>query len=181
MLYIYSMRYRHYLSGILLLLLAPALNAQRQHKKNDRREDSTIAAMRGRLLLPLAHFTDRVGFGLRRKDALNWYNPGISFITDGPAYIRCSWAGTVAAVSELDGAWLLIVKTGTIYLSYYGLSNCSLQRGDQVRQGQLLGQLIRTAEGAYTLDFLLTCKEKMIDPEPWLAPAGCGEADAAIL
>ena len=68
------------------------------------------------------------------------------------AYIRASFSGTVKEVQKEEGVSLLIDYGDGIEIKYMGLEESSINKGDKVEKGSVLGGIMNTKESTATIE-----------------------------
>jgi septal ring factor EnvC (AmiA/AmiB activator) len=118
----------------------------------------------------IAHF----GKNFIEGTKLDYYNPGITIGTDVGTPVKVVFDGDVSSVADVGGSTLVIVKHGNYFTSYGHLGSVSVNKGDHLRTGQVIGQAGAGDSGGGQLDFVLTIATRdltPLNPENWLRPS----------
>lgn len=77
--------------------------------------------------------------------------------------------GEVSAVFDLGNGQTVIVRHGKYFTTYSNLSGISVQKGQQVKPGKILGKAVSGMSGEGQIIFMVTNdKGSYLDPEKWL-------------
>jgi hypothetical protein len=144
--------------------------------------NTTIQLEKGKILLPLAQFSSIIPYGRQPDKCYDIFNPQLTFITHFPAEVRNSCWGTVLSKQEIEGAYLICIRSGDLVISYYGLSGCNFKKGDLVKPGAVLGRLSPNPdqENEYVLWYFFHYKDNPIDPWPWLRKETCATTESTL-
>lgn len=141
----------------------------------DRALSGSFAENKGRLPAPItgpylitSHYGQYTVEGLRN---VKLDNKGIDLQGKPGAKARAVFNGRVAAVFKLNGLFNILVRHGAYITVYCNLSSASVKQDDEVKTGQILGQVFSDGadEGRTVLHFQLRREKEKINPEPWLA------------
>lgn len=141
----------------------------------DRALSGSFAENKGRLPAPItgpylitSHYGQYTVEGLRN---VKLDNKGIDLQGKPGAQARAVFNGRVAAVFKLNGLFNILVRHGAYITVYCNLSSASVKQDDEVKTGQILGQVFSDGadEGRTVLHFQLRREKEKINPEPWLA------------
>ncbi len=67
---------------------------------------------------------------------------------------------------------LVILQHGRYFTTYSNLSGVSVQKGQEVRTGQVLGKVAPNFDGIGAIDFFISNETTNFDPETWLRRRG---------
>jgi murein hydrolase activator len=111
-------------------------------------------------------------FGRQPVEGLNGIivdNPGITIETNAEATVKAVFDGEVVAVTSVGPVQAVIIKHGRYFTSYSNLSSASVNKGQQIKRGQIIGRVMEKEDGKGDLEFLITNEQnKNFDPEKWL-------------
>lgn len=93
---------------------------------------------------------------------------GISVVTDIGTPVKSVFDGTVSSIVYVEEMQVVILQHGKYFSTYSNLSNVSVQRGQQVSMGQVLGKALPNLEGVGAVDFYISDEKGNQDPERWL-------------
>jgi septal ring factor EnvC (AmiA/AmiB activator) len=82
--------------------------------------------------------------------------------------VKAVFEGTVKTVQPVEDMFVVMVQHGRYLTIYSNLSATSVQKGQEVKTGQVLGKVAANFEGVGALDFYLRTETNDIDPEKWL-------------
>jgi murein hydrolase activator len=95
-------------------------------------------------------------------------NPGVTIITDVGAPVKAIFDGLVSKVVYVENMQVVILQHGKYFSSYSNLGSVSVQPGQSVREGQVLGKAAANDEGVGSIDLLMDSERGEINPESWL-------------
>ncbi|MDX1938382.1 MAG: peptidoglycan DD-metalloendopeptidase family protein, partial [Flavihumibacter sp.] len=108
-------------------------------------------------------------FGRQPVEGLNGIivdNPGITIETNAEASVKAVFDGEVVAVTSVGPVQAVIIKHGRYFTSYSNLSSASVNKGQQIKRGQVIGRVMEKEDGKGDLEFLITNEQnKNFDPE----------------
>ncbi|MCX6324142.1 MAG: peptidoglycan DD-metalloendopeptidase family protein [Sphingobacteriales bacterium] len=82
--------------------------------------------------------------------------------------VKAVFEGTVKLVQPVEDMFVVMVQHGRYLTIYSNISATSVQKGQEVKTGQVLGKVAANFEGVGALDFYLRTETNDIDPEKWL-------------
>ncbi|WP_158825285.1 murein hydrolase activator EnvC family protein [Mucilaginibacter lacusdianchii] len=125
---------------------------------------------RGRLPWPVASGFVIQGFGTYSDQyGIKNDNKGIDIRTGNGGAVRVVFDGTVTTVKDVEGSYLVIIKHGQYYTSYYNLKSVSVSAGQKVSTRQTIGTVATDPiSGETYLHFELYDKGP-VNPKNWLA------------
>jgi len=95
-------------------------------------------------------------------------NPGVNIGTDVGAPVKAVFDGEVTVVSFMEDKEVVCIKHGKYYTVYSNLGSANVQRGDNVKTGQVIGKAGANDEGQGQVDFILMKESNNVNPEQWL-------------
>jgi murein hydrolase activator len=95
-------------------------------------------------------------------------NPGVTIITDIGASVKAIFDGLVSKVVYVENMQVVILQHGKYFSSYSNLGSVSVQPGQSVKTGQVLGKAAANDEGVGSIDLLMDSERGEINPETWL-------------
>jgi murein DD-endopeptidase MepM/ murein hydrolase activator NlpD len=63
---------------------------------------------------------------------------------------------------------VVILQHGRYFTTYSNLTGVTVQRGQQVKTGQVLGRVAANFDGIGAIDFYMSNETSNFDPERWL-------------
>jgi septal ring factor EnvC (AmiA/AmiB activator) len=82
--------------------------------------------------------------------------------------VKAVFDGSVIAVKEIDDMQVVVIQHGRYFTTYSNLSNVSVQKGQEIRTGQVLGKVASNFDGVGAIDFYVSNENSNYDPEKWL-------------
>jgi septal ring factor EnvC (AmiA/AmiB activator) len=126
---------------------------------------------RGRLPWPVATGQLVHGFGSYKEDGISIDNTGYEIRTNTGAPVRAVFEGTVKAVVDLGGSYLVIIQHGEYFTSYQNLKSVTVSKGVKVGTKQTIGSAaLDQLSGDATIIFSINKVKEPVDPRLWLAP-----------
>jgi septal ring factor EnvC (AmiA/AmiB activator) len=93
---------------------------------------------------------------------------GITVATDIGAPVKSIFDGTVSSVVYIDEMQVVIIQHGKYFSAYSNLTNVSVQKGQSVKMGQVIGKAASNLDGVGAVDFYINDEKTKFDPEKWL-------------
>ena len=82
--------------------------------------------------------------------------------------VKAVFDGTVSLVKQIDNMYVVIIQHGKYFSSYSNITGVSVQKGQQVKTGQVLGKVAANFDGVGAIDFYISNESSNFDPEKWL-------------
>ncbi len=95
-------------------------------------------------------------------------NPGVTIATDVGTPVKAIFDGVVSKVVYVENMQVVILQHGKYFSSYSNLGSVSVQPGQSVKTGQVLGKAAANEEGIGSIDLLMDSERGEINPEGWL-------------
>jgi murein hydrolase activator len=95
-------------------------------------------------------------------------NPGVTIGAKIGEPVKAVFQGEVTLVSYIEDKQAVFIKHGKYFTVYSNLSSANVQRGDQVKTGQVIGRVGANDEGQGQVDFILMQESDNVNPEQWL-------------
>ena len=92
----------------------------------------------------------------------------VTISSDIGAPVKAVFDGTVATVTNVEDMQVVIIQHGKYFTTYSNLSSVNVQRGQQLKTGQVLGRVAANFDGIGALDFYMSNESSNFDPEKWL-------------
>ncbi len=96
------------------------------------------------------------------------FTEGISIAADVGTSVKSVFNGTVSRIVNIDGMYVLVLQHGRYFTTYSNLSNVSVETGQNVTTGQVLGKVATGIYGNGAIDFYISDEKHGYDPETWL-------------
>jgi septal ring factor EnvC (AmiA/AmiB activator) len=82
--------------------------------------------------------------------------------------VKAIFDGTVTAIQPIEDMVVVIIQHGRYFTTYSNVTGVSVQRGQEVKTGQVLGKVAANFDGIGAIDFYLSNESSNLDPERWL-------------
>lgn len=92
----------------------------------------------------------------------------ITISSDIGSPVKSVFDGTVSAVQQIDDMNVVILQHGRYFTTYSNLTGVTVQKGQQVKTGQVLGRVAANFDGIGAIDFYMSNETSNFDPERWL-------------
>jgi murein hydrolase activator len=93
---------------------------------------------------------------------------GITVATDIGSNVKSVFDGVVSNIVFIEDMQVVIIQHGKYFTTYSNLSSVNVQRGQNVRTGQVIGKAAANLDGIGAIDFYINDEKNNIDPERWL-------------
>jgi septal ring factor EnvC (AmiA/AmiB activator) len=95
-------------------------------------------------------------------------NNGVDFTLPSGDNVMCVYDGEVVGVTSIPGFKnMVIIKHGSYYTVYSKLDDVSVSKGQKIKRGQSIGNVVVTEEGKAELHFELWKDKSKLNPELW--------------
>ena len=84
--------------------------------------------------------------------------------------VKAVFNGTVSTVQTVEDMQVVIIQHGRYFTTYSNLSGVTVQRGQEVTTGQVIGRVAANFDGIGAIDFYMSNETSNFDPERWLRP-----------
>ncbi len=134
----------------------------------DKALDENFRKNRGILPWPVTGFII-AHFGPNKlPGGIDYDNPGVTIGAKIGESVKAVFDGEVTLVSYIEDKQAVFIKHGKYFTVYSNLGSASVQRGDNVKTGQVIGKAGVNDEGQGQVDFILMEESNNINPEQWL-------------
>lgn len=99
---------------------------------------------------------------------IDYDNPGVSIGVKAGAAVKSVFDGEVTLVNYMDDKQVVFIKHGKYFTVYSNLASASVQRGEKVKTGQVVGRAGLNDDGNGEVDFILMNEDSNVNPESWL-------------
>ena len=93
---------------------------------------------------------------------------GITVATDIGSNVKSVFDGVVSNIVFIEDMQVVIIQHGKYFSTYSNLSSITVQRGQNVKTGQVIGKAAANLDGIGAIDFFINDERDNIDPERWL-------------
>jgi murein hydrolase activator len=93
---------------------------------------------------------------------------GVTIATDIGGPVKTVFDGTVSSIIYVDEMQVVIIQHGKYFSTYSNLESVSVQKGQQVQRGQVVGRAAANLDGVGAVDFYISDEKSNQDPERWL-------------
>jgi murein hydrolase activator len=95
-------------------------------------------------------------------------NPGVTIGAKIGEPVKAVFEGEVTLVSYIEDKQAVFIKHGKYFTVYSNLASANVQRGEQVKTGQVIGKAGENDEGQGQVDFIIMQESNNVNPEQWL-------------
>ncbi|MEP6584833.1 MAG: peptidoglycan DD-metalloendopeptidase family protein [Ginsengibacter sp.] len=134
----------------------------------DRALDASFERNRGSLPWPAAGFVSAHFGSSKLPGNIDYDNPGVTIAVKIGEPVKAVFDGEVTLVSYIEDRQAVFLKHGKYFTVYSNLASANVQRGDNVKTGQLLGKAGSNEEGQGQVDFIIMKESNNVNPEQWL-------------
>jgi septal ring factor EnvC (AmiA/AmiB activator) len=99
---------------------------------------------------------------------IEYDNPGVTIGAKIGESVKAVFEGEVTLVSYIEDKQAVFIKHGKYFTVYSNLASASVQRGDNVKTGQVIGKAGENDDGQGQVDFILMKESNNVNPEQWL-------------
>lgn len=141
-----------------------------EYNKEDIALGNSFESSKGRLPFPVDNGYIAINFGkytipdtkiIGNQDFITIASPvGTS--------VKACFDGEVVSVFDVGGNTAVMIKHGKYFTTYSNLSSSSVNKGQTVKTGQVIGRVGTNIDGDGELNFVLARENQMINPGPWL-------------
>lgn len=134
----------------------------------DRALNASFKANKGSLPWPVNGFVITHYGANQYPGGIDYNNPGVSIGAKVGESVKAVFEGEVTLVSYIEDKQAVFIKHGEYFTVYSNLASASVQRGDKVRTGQVIGKVAPNDEGQGQVDFIIMQENDNVNPESWL-------------
>lgn len=92
----------------------------------------------------------------------------VTISSDIGSQVKAVFDGTVTAVQPVEDMTVVIIQHGRYFTTYSNLSGVTVQKGQKIKTGQVLGRVAANFDGVGAIDFYISNESSNYDPEKWL-------------
>ncbi|MEO8414370.1 MAG: peptidoglycan DD-metalloendopeptidase family protein [Ginsengibacter sp.] len=134
----------------------------------DKALDASFERNRGSLPWPVSGYII-AHFGANKLPGnIDYDNPGVTIGAKIGEAVKAVFEGEVTLVSYIEDKQAVFIKHGKYFTVYSNLASANVQRGDNVKTGQVIGKAGANDEGQGQVDFILMKESDNVNPEQWL-------------
>ncbi len=93
---------------------------------------------------------------------------GITVATDIGSNVKSVFDGVVSNIVYIEEMQVVIIQHGKYFSTYSNLGSVTVQRGQNIKTGQVIGKAAANLDGIGAVDFFINDERDNIDPEKWL-------------
>jgi septal ring factor EnvC (AmiA/AmiB activator) len=134
----------------------------------DKELNANFEKNKGRLPWPVDGFVIYKYGANQLPGNIDYNNPGVSIGTDPGKSVKSVFDGEVTLVSYIEDKQAVFIKHGKYFTVYSNLASVSVQRGDKVTTGQVIGKAGVNEDGQGEVDFILMEESRNVNPQIWL-------------
>lgn len=95
-------------------------------------------------------------------------SPGVTIGTQIGTSVKAIFNGQVTLVSYMDEKQVVFIKHGKYFTVYSNLSSANVQRGQEVKTGEVIGKAGENDDGQGEVQLILMKENNNVNPEVWL-------------
>ncbi|MBA2249579.1 MAG: peptidoglycan DD-metalloendopeptidase family protein [Chitinophagaceae bacterium] len=134
----------------------------------DRVLDANFERNRGSLPWPANGFILN-HFGRNQyPGGVEYDNPQVNIGTQVGGTVKAIFDGEVTLVNYMDDKQIVFIKHGKYFSVYSNLSSASVQRGQSIKTGQVIGKAAANDDGQGEVDLMIMKETNNVNPELWL-------------
>ena len=133
--------------------------------------DSTklFESSKGKWPIPVSRFSKIYDNENLKRLTSNQFDSTLRIILDSSSQVKAVHDGTVTEIIEVEGEYTVLTNFGNYYISYSRLTKPNLVKGEYIKAGQQLGQVIKDwTEENYTLEISLCKGTKQLSAKNWI-------------
>lgn len=134
----------------------------------DKALDANFERNRGSLPWPVSGFIIAHFGRIILPGNIEYDNPGVTIGAKIGESVKAVFEGEVTLVSYIEDKQAVFIKHGKYFTVYSNLASANVQRGDNVKTGQVIGKAAANDEGQGEVDFILMKESNNVNPEQWL-------------
>lgn len=82
--------------------------------------------------------------------------------------VKAVFDGTVTTIQPIEDMLVVIIQHGRYFTTYSNLTGITVQKGQEVKTGQVLGKVAPNFDGIGAIDFYMSNESNNFNPESWL-------------
>lgn len=92
----------------------------------------------------------------------------VTIATDIGSNVKAVFDGVISNIAYIEDMQVVIIQHGKYFTTYSNLGSVSVQRGQNIKTGQVIGKAAANLDGIGAIDFYINDEKNDIDPEKWL-------------
>jgi septal ring factor EnvC (AmiA/AmiB activator) len=93
---------------------------------------------------------------------------GVTVAADIGSNVKSVFDGIVSNIVFIEDMQVVIIQHGKYFSTYSNLASVTVQRGQNIKTGQVIGKVAANLDGIGAIDFFINDEKNNIDPERWL-------------
>jgi hypothetical protein len=132
--------------------------------------NAIFESSKGRWPVPVPKYVKIENNEERKHYTANQFDSILRINTDSGYYVRAVHDATVIEVFNSDSEYTIVTKFADYFISYSSFSRSNLLKGQKIKQGQIIGKLIKGdwIEKYFTLQIMLTKGRKQLSAFKWI-------------
>ena len=131
-------------------------------------ENKIIEKSKGTWITPIPKYLKIEGNKEReRRTIYDKTDSSLTFVTDSSYSVTAVFGGKVVAVFPIEDAYMIMTQFGDYFISYTNLTDVKVKEGDLIKEGSLIGKVMKVDEDYYFINFILMKKKEMIGAQKW--------------
>ena len=82
--------------------------------------------------------------------------------------VKAVFDGVISTIQTIEDMQVVIIQHGRYFTTYSNLSGVTVQKGQEVKTGQVVGKVSANFDGVGAIDFYMSNESSNFDPEKWL-------------
>jgi murein hydrolase activator len=131
--------------------------------------NTNFTSNRGVLPWPVEKFYILMHYGRNQLPSGSFVDINcVTIATDIGTSVKTVFEGTVTNVVYVEEMQVVIIQHGKYFSTYSGLSSVSVQKGEVVKTGQVIGKAGANLDGVGAVDLYISDEKGYFDPQKWL-------------
>jgi murein hydrolase activator len=124
---------------------------------------------RGSLPWPVDKGYPIMHFGRNQLPSGSWIDINcVSISAEIGNPVKTVFDGTISSIIYIEDMQVVTIQHGKYFSTYSNLANVSVQKGQVVQRGQVIGRVAANLDGVGAVDFYISDEKNNQDPERWL-------------
>ena len=134
-----------------------------------KKENKIFEASKGRWATPIKNYKKIYDNEQMKRSTACSFDSSLRIITDSAYKVYSVHKGLVVLLTALDSLkYLVLVKFGDYYVSYFPLLNPIVKKGDMINAGKEIGMLAKDLDDKFILEIGLSFKLKDLCAKNWI-------------